>query len=412
MNFLYNTGIHLYAAAARLVAPRNVKAARMLAGQKECWGYLERNLKSGADYVWIHVASLGEFEQARPLIEKMGREVPDRRILLTFFSPSGYEVRKNYPGADLVCYLPFDTPANVNRFLDLVRPVMAIFVKYEFWGNYLEGLRRRDIPTYLISAIFRDSQSFFKWWGGTFRHMLGCYTHLFVQDDASAARLAGIGVHNVTVAGDTRFDRVTDIMRTTVEMPLIERFKSGAPFTFIAGSSWEADEDVYLPWLNSHPDVKAIIAPHEFDAARLDALRRRVDGPVALMSEIESGKVRPEDVQCIIVDCFGKLSSMYRYADVAYIGGGFGVSIHNLNEAAVYDMPVLFGPRHHKFKEAFDLIDAGGGFTFDSEAGFREAIDRLYADKDALRSAGNAAGDYIRRSIGATDRVFDAIFRS
>jgi len=308
------------------------------------------------------------------MIERLRREHPEKPILLSFFSPSGFEVRKNYPFVDAVVYLPFDTPKRVRRFLDAARPSMAIFIKYEFWGNYLHELRRRGIPTYIISSIFRPGQRFFRSIGGMFRKMLRCFDRLYVQDERSRRLLKVIGVENVTVAGDTRFDRVTDVMRSTVDIPGFPGFGEQFPLRFIAGSSWEADEDVYAPWLNSHENVAFIIAPHEFTETRLEALRNRFNAPVVLLSEwtreikranLPNGQIPDylKSVRGIIIDSFGKLSSLYRYADMAYIGGGFGAGIHNLNEAAVYGIPVIFGPNHVKFKEAADLLACGGGLS-------------------------------------------------
>lgn len=355
------------------------------------------------------------------MIERLRREHPEKPVLLSFFSPSGFEVRKNYPFVDAVVYLPFDTPKRVRKFLDAARPSMAIFIKYEFWGNYLQELRRRGIPTYIISSIFRPGQRFFRSAGWMFRKMLRCFDRLYVQDERSRRLLKLIGVENVTVAGDTRFDRVTDVMRSTVEIPGFPGFGEGFSMRFIAGSSWEADENVYAPWLNAHADVAFIIAPHEFNETRLEALRNRFNAPVVLLSEwvreikranLPAG-VLPEHlkkVRGIIIDSFGKLSSLYRYADVAYIGGGFGTGIHNLNEAAVYGIPVIFGPNHSKFKEASDLIDCEGGFSIDSKEEFNATIETLAGNQSAMKHAGNAAGKYIRDHLGATDIIYRDLF--
>lgn len=408
MNPIYNLGVRAYAGGVRLAAPFHRKAALLSAGRRQTFDILRRSIDAGRSYVWVHAASLGEFEQGRPLMERIRRERPDLGIVLTFFSPSGYEVRKNYAGADVVCYLPADTPSAARRFVDLVRPVAAVFVKYEFWGNFLSELQRREIPVYLVSAIFRPSQSFFKWWGGAFRSMLKCFTRIFVQDDASLELLNGVGVVDAEVAGDTRFDRVTDILNSTVSMPEIERFASGSPgITFIAGSSWAPDEDVYLPWVNANKAVRVVIAPHEFDAHRIEALRRRVEGKCVTLSEIENGADTADDAKCIIVDCFGKLSSIYRYGNMAYIGGGFGAGIHNVNEAAVYGMPVVFGPNHGKFKEARDLIACGGAYAISSAQEFETVADRMLTDPEAREKSARAAGAYIKASIGATDRIWN-----
>lgn len=408
MNSLYNFGIKAYRTGAKLVARRNVKASKMISGQNETFERLKEKINKSDKYIWFHAASLGEFEQGRPLIEKIKRESPEFKILLTFFSPSGYEVRCNYPMADVVCYLPFDTSANARRFVDLVNPVAAVFIKYEFWGNYLQALRRKGIPTFLISSIFRPSQSFFKWWGGMFRGMLRCYSHIFVQDESSRKLLGSIDVDNVTVCGDTRFDRVTDVMRATRHIEGMDEFRNDSPVTMIVGSSWEADEDVYIPWLKQHPEVKAVIAPHEFNAERLAALKERLGCGAVLLSEIDNHTVSPHDCRYVIVDSFGLLSSLYRYGDVAYVGGGFGAGIHNLNEAAVYGIPVIFGPNNAKFKEAQDLKACGGGIEVDGQEKFNEVMDML-CNADERGRRGKLAGGYIASHIGATDRIYSHI---
>lgn len=409
MNPLYNAGIALYRFGARLASMRIEKIATMVKGQKAAFDYLSRTLNREHRYIWIHAASLGEFEQGRPLIEKIRNQYPDRKILLTFFSPSGYEVRKNYDKVDAVCYLPFDTPANARRFIDLVNPEMAIFIKYEFWGNFMQQLAKRNIPTYLISAIFRKSQSFFKPLGGTFRNILKCYTHIYVQDDNSCQLLNSIGINNVTIAGDTRFDRVTDIMKTTIELPQIAAFKASASHIMVVGSSWEADEEIYSQWLNESKNFKAIIAPHEFDTDRLAKMQKSMPGSV-LWSQIKNrSDIDFNSVRCIIIDCFGLLASLYRYGDIAYIGGGFGHGIHNINEAAVYSMPIIFGPRFDKFKEACDLISLGGAFSVRSKENFEQLMQSMTTDK--IATSGNIAGQYIKDNLGATQQIFDDLFR-
>lgn len=422
MNLLYNTAISLYGAAAQLVSLRSRKVRKMLQGQHRTPEMLRRKLAGKPGAVWFHASSLGEFEQGRPMIERLRREHPEVPILLSFFSPSGFEVRKNYPYVDAVVYLPFDTPRRVRKFLDLVRPSMAIFIKYEFWGNYLEELHKRGIPTYLISSIFRPGQRFFRKGGGLFRRMLGCFTHLYVQDERSRRLLRVIDVKNVTVAGDTRFDRVTDVMRSSVEIPGFPGFAPRTRLKFIAGSSWEADEEIYVPWLNAHSEIGFIIAPHEFNETRLEALRNRFASKTVLLlsewihilKESERANTPPpawlSGIRGIIVDSFGKLSSLYRFADIAYIGGGFGAGIHNLNEAAVYGIPVVFGPNHEKFKEASDLITCGGGFSVANSSEFGATIDTLVNSPEEIRRAGDAAGKYIRDNLGATDRIYSEIF--
>ena len=417
MNPLYNFGIKAFATGARIAARRSPKIKKMIIGQRNTLADLKRCrltvAPDGFD-VWFHAASLGEFEQARPIIERLRRDEPEKKILLTFFSPSGYDIRHNYDKVDCVTYLPFDTPQLVSQFLDAAKPKMAIFAKYEFWGNYLQQLRQADIPTYIISSIFRPTQRFFRPWGSMFRKMLECYTHLYVQDEDSRKLLNGIGITNVTVAGDTRFDRVTDIMATAHDVAEIDLFVKSSLFTLIVGSSWQPDEAIYIPWLKSHPEVKAIIAPHEFDNERLNALRRQLgEDQTRLLSEIKDTTSKClENVKYLIIDCFGLLSSIYRYGDVAIIGGGFGAGIHNLNEAAVYGIPVLFGPNHKKFKEAGELLARGGGFTFANADEFNSQMDSLFKDNDTRCDAGKAAGQYIKDSIGASDIIYSDIFKN
>lgn len=411
MNPLYNTSIALLKGGVKLSKGFNAKSRRMLEGHKQTFGLLRNALDGNSSpVVWIHAASLGEFEQGRPMIEMIKKNHPDWKVVLSFFSPSGYEVRKKFPLADVVVYLPFDTPGNARKFVAIVRPTIAIFVKYEFWGNYLNALKRAKVPTYIISSIFRPTQAFFKPWGGTFRKMLRCFTHLYVQDEASRELLAGIEVTNVTVAGDTRFDRVADVRSSKCSIEWIPRMMEHAGMRFIAGSSWPADEAVYADWLNARKEVKFIIAPHEFDTARLEQLKALFPGrSVMLLSEWQQAG-SPASVDGLIVDSFGHLSSLYRYADVAYIGGGFGTGIHNINEAAVYGIPVVFGPRHHKFREATGLIECGGGTSVSSIHEFDEVMDRYLTDRTALRNSGEAAGRYISDNLGATARIYDSIF--
>ena len=406
MNALYNLGISLYSLAVKVAALRNRKARLMAEGQAQTFARLAAEIDSTASYIWIHVSSLGEFEQGRPLIEMIKRHNPDRKILLTFFSSSGYETCKNYPLADVICYLPFDRRANARRLLDAVKVEKAIFVKYEFWGNYLEELRRRDIPTYIISAIFRPTQAFFKPWGGMFRKMLNCYTRLVVQDEESRVLLEGIGVTNVDVYGDTRFDRVTDILDNHVDLPIIESFSRGS-FTLFVGSSWEPDEEFLIPYFNSHPELKMVLAPHELGKDRIEGIIQKLKRPYALYT-----KTSPEeaaDVDCMIIDCFGILSKSYRFATVAYVGGGFGVGIHNINEAAVYGIPVVFGPKYQKFKEARDLIALEGAFTVANGNEYAAILNRMLSDGDYLKRHGEIAGRYIKDNLGATQRIFDKI---
>lgn len=417
MNPLYNAGIALYSCAARLAAMNSAKVREMRRGQKAAIDDIlagrERLAPAGYD-LWVHAASLGEFEQARPMLERLLAARPEASVLLTFFSPSGYTVRHNFHPRVQVAYLPFDTPENAAALLNAAQPRMAVFVKYEFWGNYLSELKRRDIPTYIISAIFRSGQRFFKPGSKMWRRVLGCFRHLYVQDENSRRLLEGIGLENVTVAGDTRFDRVTDVRRTLKPQPLVEQFLGnslkGKP-VLLVGSSWPADENVYIPWLLANKNVRAIIAPHEFDADRIKALRKRLGPDAAVLSELKAGKTDGLDrARFLIVDCFGILSSIYAYADIAYVGGGFGAGLHNINEAAAFAIPVVYGPNNHKFKEAADLRELGGGFCVHSRAEFEAVASRLLSDANFREKAGKIAGKYIADHIGATDIIMRDLF--
>lgn len=415
MTFLYNAGIALYRGAARLASIRSKKVSKMLKGQNQTFAALEKARKECAPEgfdLWVHAASLGEFEQGRPFIERFRRDNPEAKILLSFFSPSGYEVRKDYKDVNLVVYLPFDTYANAERFVSLARPRIAVFVKYEFWGNYISALHRYKVPTYLISAIFRSGQIFFRPWGGEFRKMLSKYNGIFVQDNRSMQLLSDIGISHVYVAGDTRFDRVAQVMAARLDLPELEKFCKDAAFTLVIGSSWPKDEEVYIEWLHNHPEVNAICAPHEFDEHRLRDLLERFGTGAMLYSDYLAKVDKPEGkaARYIIVDCFGLLSSLYRLADVAIIGGGFGAGIHNLNEAAVYGVPVVFGPNHGRFKEATDLIACGGGFEMKDAHSGRVVLDVLFKDSEKRSSAGQAAGKYISDNVGATDEIYNIIF--
>ena len=408
---LYTGAIQLYALTVAAVSPFHKKARLMRAGQAQTAAILREKIDPKAKYIWFHASSLGEFEQGRPMMEQIRATHPEYKILLTFFSPSGYEVRKNYAGADVVCYLPFDTPGRVEQFLDLAHPSMAIFIKYEFWGNYLHTLQRRGIPVYIISAIFRREQLFFQWFGKPYRKMLDCFNHLFVQDDKSKTLLAEYGIHNVTVAGDTRFDRVIDVYHQAKQIPVVERFIEGtkgqSPLVFVAGSSWPEDEAIFIPYFERHLEMKLIIAPHEIHEGHLKSIEARLHRPAIRLSQATEQNVADKD--CLIVDSFGLLSSLYRYGQIAYIGGGFGAGIHNTLEAAVYGIPVLFGPRFQKFKEAKDLIAEGGAFTFDSEAAFEARMNKLLTSSDQLQQASRSAGQFVHSHGGATTTILKEI---
>lgn len=404
---LYNLVIFLYDLAVHLAAPFSRKPRKMMKGHWVVYELLRQQIDKDARYIWFHAASLGEFEQGRPLIERIRAKYPAFKILLTFFSPSGYEVRKNYRGADIVCYLPFDKPRNVRKFLNITHPEVAFFIKYEFWKNYLDELHRRGIPAYSVSSIFRRDQIFFKWYGGTYRHVLKNFEHLFVQNEASKRYLAKIGIDKVTVVGDTRFDRVLQIREEAKELPLVEAFKGNNSFTLVAGSSWSPDEDLFIEYFNTHPEMKLIIAPHVIDEAHLVEIVNKLKRPYMRYSRADEQNVLRAD--CLIMDCFGLLSSVYRYGEAAYVGGGFGAGIHNTLEAAVYGIPVLFGPRHEKFMEAQQLLEKKGAYVIKDYADLSTLLDRFRSDSDFLRATGCEAGNYVKNASGATDKIMDAL---
>ncbi len=403
---MYNFAINLYSSAAKLDSLFNKKVKKMIVGQQACFETLRTKIEPDRRYLWFHAASLGEFEQGRPLMEYIRQAYPMYGILLTFFSPSGYEVRKNYEGADIVCYLPFDKPKLVRRFLDLAKPYMAFFIKYEFWKNYLDELHRRQVPTYSVSSIFRANQVFFKSYGKGYRQVLHNFDHLFVQNETSKDLLQGIGVTNVTVAGDTRFDRVQQIRQQAKELPLLEAFKQGK-LTFVAGSSWQPDEDLFIEYFNHHPEVKLVIAPHVIGEDHLQQIISKVKGKVVRYTQATMENV--QDARCLLIDCFGLLSSIYRYGEIAYIGGGFGTGIHNTVEAAVYGVPVIFGPNHQRFMEAKDLIACGGAFSVNDGNELNDLLDKLLSDSSFLQDTGRRAGSYVSSRIGATDIILKHI---
>jgi len=405
---LYNLIIYLYLLGVAVYSCFNEKVRKMWRGERAAFKLLKEKVDPAAKYVWFHAASLGEFEQGRPLMERLRQKHPEYKILLTFFSPSGYEVRKNYEGADIICYLPLDTPVNAIRFLRQVRPVMAFFIKYEFWYNYLHILKHRNVPVYSVSSIFRPDQVFFKWYGRQYGRVLNCFTHFFVQNEISMELLTKIGITGVTVVGDTRFDRVLQIKEAAKQLPIVESFAKDAPHVFVAGSSWPPDEDIFIKYFNEHQDWKLIIAPHVIGEDHLKQILSKLEGrKVVRYTEAEKGAaVTGADV--LIIDCFGLLSSIYHYGSIAYVGGGFGVGIHNLLEAAVWDVPVFFGPNNQKFQEAQGLKKSGG-FEINNYEEFTAQMDHFDADATYLKQEGQKAGQFVQSLAGATDKVFSAI---
>ena len=408
---LYSIGMYVLVLGVLLASVVSKKARKLVEGIPQTFKILKAEIKPDDRVVWFHAASLGEFEQGRPLMQRLREEYPEYKILLTFFSPSGYEVRKNYNGADVICYLPFDTPGNVHSFLRLAHPEIALFIKYEFWMNYLTTAKKKGVKLYSVSSIFREKQYFFQWWG-TMRP-LKQFDHLFVQNEESKRLLNKHGIDCVTVVGDTRLDRVIDIKDAAAPLPLVEQFVAGSP-CFIAGSSWGPDEEIYIPYLAQQKDWKLIIAPHVISAVHLKSINKLLEdnGLKAInYSDLEAGKSTITDERVMIVDCFGKLSSIYRYGKIALVGGGFGVGIHNVPEAAVYGIPVLFGPNNRKFKEAQDLKQCGGAFEYQDEQSFAAIMDTFINNPQTIDEAGKKAGKYINGNAGAANICFNMIFK-
>lgn len=405
MNFSYYIGIKIYGFLIFIASFFSAKAKKRYNGQQEVFSLLEKSLSKyeKTKWVWFHAASLGEFEQGRPVMDALKKQHPEYTILLTFFSPSGYEVRKNYNGADVVCYLPLDTPRNAKRFLDLVQPIKIIFIKYEFWPNFLKHCKKKQIPTYVISANFRKSQLFFKWYGFPYASILKSFDCLYVQDEHSRILLESIDVFKVVVAGDTRFDRVVEIAEQSKEIPLIDAFKNNRQL-IVVGSSWPNDEELIVEYLQQNKDVKIIFAPHEIHPSNLRHLESKVSVPTVRFSTATPETCK--NARCMIIDNIGMLSSIYKYANLAYIGGGFGVGIHNVLEAAVYHIPVVFGPNYKKFKEARDLILLGAGFSVIDYVELYSTFDWLLLHKDA----GEIAGNYVQQKRGATQKIIQGIF--
>ena len=448
---MYNIAIYIYLIGVAIGSLFNKKIKKMWRGEREAVDLLKEKVDPTAKYVWFHAASLGEFEQGRPLIEQLRATHPEYKILLTFFSPSGYEVRKNYEGADIVCYLPLDTIRNARRFLRAVHPVMAFFIKYEFWYNYLHILRHRGVPVYSVSSIFRPGQVFFKWYGRNYAKVLHCITHFFVQNEVSLQLLKGIGIDEATVVGDTRFDRVLQIKEQAKKLPIVEAFKGingkgdackddlsedaykedlsedackedlsengckddlsengckGCK-VFVAGSSWQPDEDIFIRFFNAHPDWKLIIAPHVIGEDHLAYILDKLQ--MKAVRYTQATEQSAAEARCLIIDCFGLLSTIYRYGEIAYVGGGFGVGIHNVPEAAVWGVPVLFGPNNKRFQEAQDLLACKGSFEVTDYDSFNTIISRLISDDKFRHQCGEASANYVKSRSGATDIIMKSV---
>ena len=431
---MYNIAMYFVQLGIAIAAIFDHKVRLLWRGQRAAFKTLKKKVDPNAKYVWVHAASLGEFEQGRPIIERIRLQHPEYKILLTFFSPSGYQVRKNYEGADIITYLPIDTVTNARRFLRTIRPVMAFFIKYEFWYNYLHILKHRGIPTYSVSSIFRPDQIFFSWYGRAYSRVLKCFTKFFVQNEESRQLLAKIGITETEIVGDTRFDRVMTIKSLAKQLPIVEAFttphqlprggepavqeaspRGGLEGVFVAGSSWPPDEEIFIRYFNEHREWKLIIAPHVIGEDHLQQIISRLspsgatEGGRRIVRFTQTTREEAAKADTLIIDCFGLLSSIYNYGDVAYIGGGFGVGIHNTLEAAVWDMPVIFGPNNKKFQEAQGLKACGGGFEINNYDEFAALMQRFTDDEAFLKQSGSQAGHFVKDQAGATDKVLASV---
>lgn len=407
MLLLYTLSIHIYHFLIRISSLFNAKAKLWVEGRRNIFDRLQSEIPPDVEIAWFHCASLGEFEQGRPVIEAFRKGHPDFKILLTFFSPSGYEIRKNYEGADWIYYLPIDTPGNAKKFIQIVNPVFAVFIKYEYWFNYIKELKKNGLPLIVISAIFRPGQRFFRWWGKWQREMLREVTHFFVQNEPSELLLKNIGINQTTLSGDTRFDRVYQVAEQKKSFPLIAKFGGGDKI-LLAGSTWPQDEEIIISYIQSQPQgIKFIFAPHEVHNQRVESLIGKLPDNCLRFSEANDENI--DRAKILIIDSIGILSHLYQYAAVAYIGGGFGVGIHNILEAATFGNPVVFGPNYEKFQEAKELLDLGGAFTISTDKEFQVIINKLFADDQFHKNASDIAKQYVEDKTGATKQIIEFI---
>jgi 3-deoxy-D-manno-octulosonic-acid transferase len=409
MEAMYDISVFLYHLAILMLSPFSLKARRYRQGRKNWMQKLMLSLEGREKFIWFHCSSLGEFEQGRPLIEAIKKDFPQYQIILTFFSPSGYEVRRNYPLADVVFYLPSDTRRNAAFFIHAVKPEIAFFIKYEFWHHYISELKKGGIPLYLVSGIFRKEQQFFSGmpWGRWFRKMLCSFAHLFVQDQKSADLLKEIGIDHCTVTGDTRFDRVAAIAKSAQPFPIVDKFTAGVQ-VLVAGSTWKPDEEILVPFIEGHHDIRYIIVPHEVSPGNINRIVQMLKKPALLFSQATEENITGVDI--LIVDTVGILSSLYQYGTFAYIGGGFGAGIHNILEAATFGLPVLFGPNYKKFREACQLVEKGAAFPVHSYGSLQQALLQLIHNQELLHKASETAKQYVKTNLGATRTILNSVF--
>jgi len=407
MKAIYIVSVFFYSLLIKIASIFNKKAKLRNNGIKLTFNNLKK-FKS-EKIIWIHCASLGEFEQGRPLIEKIKKEKPEYQIALSFFSPSGYEIRKNYKNADVVFYLPNDSKKNARNLIRLLKPELVFFIKYEFWYRYLSELKNNNIPVYLISGIFREKQLFFKSYGTFYRKILKNFKHLFVQNEKSKQLLKNIGIENVSVTGDTRFDQVYELSKNRKKIEIIKKFRE-TTLVFIAGSTWKPDEEIILKYFNENkPDIKLILAPHEIKTENINRIIRLSDSPVLKYSDADLQNISEANI--LLIDNIGMLSSLYYYSDIAYIGGGFGKGIHNTLEAAVFGIPIIFGSNYKKFNEAKELIKNNAAFSIKNYQEFSETIQMLNLNSEFRTKSGITAKNFITNNIGAAEKIFKVINR-
>ncbi len=406
MRFLYNGVIYFFKLIFIVAAIFNDKARKWVKGRRNVFEDLKTSILAEDKYIWIHCASLGEFEQGKPILEGLKSKHQSHKILLTFFSPSGYEIRKNYEYADLVCYLPIDTIANARKFVNIVKPQFVIFVKYEFWFNYLAELKKHQIPVIFISSIFRANQYFFKAYGAWFKKQLQSINHFFVQNNESESLLQRIGIIQVTRSGDTRFDNVYKLAQNTRKFEIIEKFK-GETKLVIAGSTWPPDEGLLLPILDQFPEYKFIIASHEVHSARVTQIQKKIGSKSVLLSLANPKNV--SEYRVLIIDRIGILAQLYQYADIAYIGGGFGSGLHNIQEPITFGIPVIFGPKYHNFQEAVDLVKMEGVFSIKNQNELENVLSSLKKNTDVYQNACQTNKNYIEQNVGASSVILEYI---
>jgi 3-deoxy-D-manno-octulosonic-acid transferase len=407
MRLIYNLGIRIFILILKIASLRNPKAKKWIVGRKGLLKIIKKEQDQKEQVVWVHCASLGEFEQGRPLIEEIKRNYPDKKILLTFFSPSGYEVRKDYGNADYIYYLPADTPGNARRFIKYCNPEVAFFVKYEYWYNYLSTLKKKSVPVYFVSSIFRKDQLFFKGYGKWYRKMLKKVTHFFLQNQESAELLKSLNINNFSVVGDTRFDRVAHILENIKPIPAVEQFL-GSQKAIIAGSSWKAEEALLMQYNRVNPGYKLIIVPHEVSDESIQRIKDQFGESAICFSKITSSMGKDKNV--LIIDSYGLLNSLYQYGYIAIVGGGFGVGIHNILEAATFGMPVIIGPNYERFQEAVDMVNLHCTFPVANIEDFNTVMNHLLKDTTLVLTISKIASDYVKSNVGATPKILDFVF--